>query len=245
MNKNNWKKIWGNRTIHSDSLNFLSDKEIFMKLKEANGFDVVDGVFTYEGFLKQYNELQKEIRDYEEKGKISIRSLFEVGCGSGANLYLCYKDGYTCGGIDYSKGLIESAKQVFLEEQSVELICGEAIELPVTTKYDVLLSNSVFAYFLNLEYATDVLNKMVEKSNHIIAIIDIHDKSKEEDYIEYRKRMTPDFEERYEGLPKLFYSKSFFEEFAYKRNLNVVFTKTNIEEYWNNDFVYNCYMFKK
>lgn len=54
-------------------------------------------------------------------------SLFEVGCGYGANLYLFYKDGIRVGGLDYSETLIDIMKGFLTKQALKEIICDEAI----------------------------------------------------------------------------------------------------------------------
>ncbi|MCR5495787.1 MAG: hypothetical protein K6F15_09135, partial [Treponema sp.] len=75
--------------------------------------------------------------------------------------------------------------------------------------------------------------------------IDIHDKDKEHDFKEYRIRTITNYSEKYKDLPKLFYSRSFFENFARKNALEIVFKESTVDGYWNNEFVFNCFMYKK
>ena len=93
--------------------------------------------------LEQYERTKEAL--FAGLGK-NIRecSVYEVGCGSGANLYLFEKDGMICGGADYSPNLIECAKKVLHTE---DIICAEANQIPREPRYDALLSNSVFSYF--------------------------------------------------------------------------------------------------
>lgn len=82
--------------------------------------------------------------------------------------------------------------------------------MSVEIKYDVILSNSVFSYFQDFAYAEEVLEKIFIKAKRSIAILDVHDAEKKEDFIAYRIKTTPNYEERYKDLPKLFYSQVFF-----------------------------------
>jgi len=167
--------------------------------------------------------------------------LFEVGCGSGVNLFLCEQDGIICGGIDYSEGLIKSAKKVLRTE---DLSCMEAIDLPVTPKYDVVVSMGVFGYFFSEMYAATVLEKMYQKANYLLAVVDIPDSEKEDSYLAYRRKTIPNYEERYKNLPKQFYTKEFFQMFAKKHNMKIEITSMKLDGYWNNDFVFNCFLYK-
>lgn len=166
---------------------------------------------------------------------------YEVGGGSGATLFLFEKDGIRCGEIDYSENLVEIARGVL---QTNDIECGEAIDLKIFPQYDAVLSNSVFSYFPSEEYALQVLEKMYLKARRSIGIIDVHDRDKEMEFIEYRKKMIENYEERYKGLHKLFYSREFFRNFAKNHNMKVVFKESNIPGYWNNEFIFNCYFTK-
>ncbi len=75
--------------------------------------------------------------------------------------------------------------------------------------YDAVFSNGVFHYFPNDKYALEVLEKMFQKANWAIGIADLRDKEKEEAYIAFRKKNIENYEERYNGLPCLFYSQNF------------------------------------
>lgn len=242
MNKNKWKELWNGRAVDIENHN-SDDRALILELKRSNGFDVV-GELSYEVIIKQYGQIKEML--FPQNRTVSNRnyekSVYEVGCGSGANLYLFEKDGYKCGGLDYSKSLIEGAGRVL---HSTDLICTEADRLLEEPLYDALLSNSVFSYFKDEEYAITVLEKMYKKARYSIGLVDIHDKKKEQDFIEYRKREVNDYEERYRDLPKLFYSKEFFQNFAKAHELEIIFTDSDLEGYWNNEFIFNCFMYKR
>ena len=66
-----------------------------------------------------------------------------------------------------------------------------------------------------------------------------------EEYFNYRRKHTPNYDELYKDLPKLFYAKDFFIEYAKKNNLEVKFDKHHIEGFWNEPFNFDCFMYKK
>lgn len=201
---------------------------------------VGDGL-TYESIIKQYQSIKENLSLTSNNVTVPITSVYEVGEGSGANLFLFEKDGIRCGGIDYSENLVKISKCVLCSE---DLECNEAINMNIYPKYDSILSNSVFSYFPDVEYALSVLEKMYLKAKRSIGIIDIHDKEKKADFIKYRKQHIEDYEEKYKELPKLFYSKDIFTNFAKTHNMSIKFESSKIDGYWNNDFVFNCYLFK-
>lgn len=213
--------------------------KMFLELKRAGGFDVV-GELTYDALYGQYLETKKNL--CIPNRNMEIKSVYEVGCGAGANLFLFEKENIRTGGIDYSEGLIGTAKQV-LDTDDIE--CGEAISLPVNPKYDSCLSNGVFHYFPDEEYALRVLEKMYEKAYYSIGILDIHDIEKKDAFIKYREKNVPNYHERYKNLPKLFYTRELFEKFAAAHDMDVVFKESNMKGYWNNQFVFHCYLYKR
>jgi hypothetical protein len=75
--------------------------------------------------------------------------------------------------------------------------------------YGFVVSHSVFHYFKDLDYAKDVLVKMIQKSNKKIAIFDINDKTKRNQYHQIRMANIDKKEckEKYKELEHLFYEK--------------------------------------
>lgn len=140
-----WHEVWEHRTENREILGSKDSKEIFMELKRINGWDSTGSMLEYDQFYDQYVQTKNELEFSPRSKDNVISSVFEVGCGCGANLYLFQNDGYHVGGMDYSAHLIEIAGGVLTD--SVELICKEAVSLPWDIKYDAVLSNSVFSYF--------------------------------------------------------------------------------------------------
>lgn len=235
---NRWKEIWENRNLNDNIISSNNIKDIFLESKRCNGFDVVNEGLTYEALFEQYKYIKRNLFDNCD----NTPSVFEVGCGSGANLFLFENEGFECGGIDYSSSQIESAKKIL---KSHELYCDEAKNLNTNKKYTAVLSNSVFSYFQDENYARSVLDKMLEKSTYSIGIIDIHDKEKEKEFIEYRRKTVKNYDEKYKDCKKLFYTKDFFIKYAKENNLKIVFKESQMENYWNNNFIFDCYMYKK
>ena len=242
MQKNKWYEVWERRIENKTILRSENPREVFMELKRINGWDSTSSMLEYEQFYDQYVQTKNELEFSPRSKSNVISSVFEVGCGSGANLYLFQNDGYHVGGIDYASHLIEIAGRVLAEPR--ELICEEAAGLSWDVKYDAVLSNSVFSYFDSYEYAEKVMEAMYNKTNQSIGIIDIHNIEKKEEFIQFRKSLCQNYEERYQDLPKFFYKKSFFLDFAEKYNMSIKFTRPDMKKYWNNEFVFNCFMRK-
>ena len=237
--KNKWQEIWEKRSANMADMDNNDYQAVFAELKRINGFDITDGGIPLNALLKQYEDTKKKLNLSQGQ------SVFEVGCGCGANLYMFLHDGIQVGGIDYSHALIEIMQEIMPKENLLECICDEAVHMPVDIKYDAILSNSVFSYFGDFTYAENVLQKMLAKAKYSIALLDVHDVDKKEEFIAYRIKNTENYKERYKDLPKLFYPRKFFEDFALKNHLQIEFYPSNVEGYWNNDFIYNVYMKKR
>lgn len=240
--ENDWKKIWNNRAkydfeIPEELAN--SPRDLFMYMKKLNGFDTGGGDIAPDALFTQLEQIEEKINRYQK-----CASLFEVGCGSGANLLMFSQKGMTVGGIDYSQQLIDFA-QKYLDKTLVrELVCDNALNMGTDEKYDAGLSNSVFSYFADYDYAEQVLEKMLEKCRRSIVLIDIHNLDKKDDFVAFRRQAVENYDELYKNLPKLFYPKSFFEDFAKKHGLKLEFYNSEVSGYWNNEFVYNICLYK-
>ena len=145
-----WKEIW-NRKQSVTGDKGKTEFEQFCVLKKANGFDVaVENEEVY--YRAFYNEWLAFFDKVRELIGMNIGSIFEIGCGSGVNLYLFQNrlGGGKCkvGGIDYSAAMIRSAKEI---TGSDDFLCCEADDISVNPKYDIVMSESVFQYFDSLE----------------------------------------------------------------------------------------------
>lgn len=103
--------------------------------------------------------------------------------------------------------MVKIAKYVLAPEKTLELICGEAINIPTQKKYDSIYSNSCFSYFPDNKYAETVLDKMLQKTKSSIGLIDVHDLSKKDAFIDFRRKNIENYDEKYKDLNNLFYSK--------------------------------------
>lgn len=212
-----------------------------MELKRADGFDVVEGGISYASFLEQYHGMRRRLSLHLPEGA-EIQSVFEVGCGSGANLFLLEQDGIACGGIDYSVSLLACARQIV---RAADIRCDEACELPVEPTYDAVISVSVFGYFSGERYAETVLEKMCSKARFSVGVLEVADMEKQQAYTAYRRQLIPNYDERYKDLPRQFYSKEFFQSFARNHDMNLEMIPTDMKGYWNSRFYFDCYLYKR
>jgi 2-polyprenyl-3-methyl-5-hydroxy-6-metoxy-1,4-benzoquinol methylase len=144
-----WNKIWESRAEEIKKLTLP-------ELLAANGYDNERSIITPTTLVSAQNRYW----DYGMSLSISD-TVYEVGCGSGAFLWFLYDSGIKIGGIDLSSSLIDLAKTNL---PNCDFVVGNATDLNTTKKYSHVISFSVFFYFPNYEYATIVLDRMVEKS---------------------------------------------------------------------------------
>ncbi len=240
--ENDWKRIWNNRKKYSSEIPpelASSPNGLFVYMKRLNGCDSGGGNVSEDALLAQFDQIDQKVNLHRK-----CESLFEVGCGSGANLLMFSQKGMEVGGIDYSKQLIDFAEKYLDKTHVRELVCDEAINMGTDVKYDAGLSNGVFSYFTNYDYAEAVLEKINDKCRYSIVLADINNLDKKEDFIAFRKKAVENYDELYKNLPKLFYPRSFFEDFAKKHGLTIEFYKSEVSGYWNNDFTYNVCLYR-
>ncbi len=236
---NNWKRIWNSKSVETNQIE-QSEFEEFCKLKLANGFDVA--VDNKEAYYRAFYTAWLEFYDKAISivGK-DINGVYEVGCGSGVNLYMFKNRIQTrYGGLDYSEALISNIRDLLSDG---DFISCDADRMSITPKYDIVMSESVFQYFDNHEYAEKVLRNMIEKSTKLVYLGEIHDAKYEDELMEYRRKTISDYENRYRGLKKLFYSKEWIENIAEEYGKKVEYTGVLNPEYINGKYLFNCYIY--
>jgi len=233
--ENEWKVIWNNR--NSNSVN-LSDR-------------IIDS-----GFDSKYGGISPTIwQDYVDgvAKKLAVNkndSIFEIGCGCGAFLMALKKHTARVNGIDYSESLL---KHCFELNPSGFFSVMEANEIGKNNqerKYDVIISNSVFQYFPNLEYTNSVLSGIdkILNTNGRFALLDINDEEKKASYHLTRAKefgSIKKYNEMYKSTPHLFYSKSYFINWAKRKNYKIEISDQTIKEYINAKFRYNVFLWKE
>ena len=224
-----WKEIWNK----DERIN----KIILESLIRADGFDTGAGSFSVDDWLIYTKEFYNKLNIKENK------SIYDIGCGSGAFVYPLHLDANKVGGVDYSMSLIKLANTIM---PNCDFIHKEAVEINIDETYDVVLSHSVFHYFKDLNYAKNVIEKMVLKSKDKIAIFDINDKSKEDKYHKTRiGNMTQEkYNLKYKGLEHMFYSKEWFENIAKELNLKIDIFDQSFQNYTNSELRFNVIMEK-
>lgn len=231
----NWREIWGRRSAA------LSGKEDFaslvLELKRANGFDVTgDNSVGFDAWIRHMRVLLQHMEGTE--------SLYEVGCGSGANLMMARYLGVSrLGGCDYSDSLARTAREV---TGSRDIVCCDAEVFPESPQYDAVILDSVSQYFPSLPYAESVLKRMLCKAGKYLAVLDVFDAARKAEWIAHRRAVIPDYDQRYGRLDqdKLFIHQDWLRSFSHENGLEVTLYGTDIEGYWNGNYTFNA-IFRK
>ncbi len=230
-----WKTIWekkGQVTIDDIDLK---------KLIAIDGFDTGAGELSVAGWLAFVEEIKIRLRLKEEQ------NILEVGCGAGAFLLPLYNSGMSVYGIDYSHSSVQLCTKIF---DSGIFKVSEANKIPFGNNFfDTVVSNSVFQYFRDLEYAEDVVSEIVRvlKKSGRVALLDINDAAKKEQCLSIRKKKIGDdeYDRLYKGLRHQFYHKEWFEKIANNLCLKCEIKEQNINGYFNSKFRYNVFLEKE
>lgn len=235
-----WKEIWNkDKEFTFSEMEEKDEFTVYRELKKLDGFDV--SVEDAEAYYRRFYDATIAVWNHVRE-TTGVCSAYEVGCGSGANLYLLQNRGMKVGGIDYSSFLADIARQVVEDRGSIRT--DEAIMLNVEEKYDIVFSDSVFAYFPDEAYGLKVLEKMYEKASKVVMLQEVFDKSMQQECEAYRRKRFADYEERYRGLDKIFYDKEMFSRFAEARHCRIEFSGVDNEYYWNSKYLFNCCIYK-
>jgi 2-polyprenyl-3-methyl-5-hydroxy-6-metoxy-1,4-benzoquinol methylase len=223
---NNWKDIWDNRS-YDKNLSTLQ------ALIVADGFDSDFGSFTQDDWLNYINDVSTILNIVGKK-----TSIYDVGCGSGAFLYPFYQTGHRVGGLDYSDKLLNIAMMHMLNSN---FDLGEAIAMDTNSKYDIVVSNSVFHYFPTKDYAKIVVEKMLKKAKQKVAILDLNDNTKKGIAESLRQGIMGEEEylKKYGDLNQLYYDKKWFKAIAVQNGYKIKIWDQKIDNYLNSSYRFN------
>jgi len=214
---NNWKKIW----------QYRAKKYADQSAAVIDGFDSGRGKISEESL----DYLIKEIRTLLALKKED--KLLEVGCGAGMLLEKLNLSHMT--GVDYSSAMIAEVKK---RVPKANFYVAEACNLPFQKPlFNKILAWSVFEYFPSLNYAKKVLSEILRclKRPGIIFIGDIPDLAKYKE-AERLKKTHPHQRKNFKrdkNLRHLYYSRSFFINFAKGHGLKYSFPKFIVPGYAN------------
>jgi SAM-dependent methyltransferase len=228
IDTNKWADIWERRVQEPKKLTHL-------ELLKANGYDNARSTL-YPWNLGEAQEYYWSLIKLSEG-----ESVYEVGCGSGAFLYQLYQKRRPVGGLDLSKNLIELAE---INLPGSNWTHGDAMNLDTVEKWDHVVSFGLFFYFPSLEYAEQIILKMLEKANRTVCLYELPDLDRKEECEAMRRETTPNYDEDYKDLQHLYFSKQWFCDFARRHKLHLTVFDQCIPNYENGKYRF-CVIFNK
>ena len=201
-----WKEVWNRRTAPEGA---ELDLSALIRL---------DGCDTGAGLVAADDWRSYAINIATRLGLQNGNSLFDVGCGSGAFLYAVREQfSIKVGGIDYAAGLIAAAKRVMPDG---DFAVGDALAMNPNPAFDYVVSAGVFHYF-EINFAEQLIDLMIRKSKHAIAILEVPDlRTKNDSEMLRRNALSQaEYEKKYKGLEHTYYSREWFVSQAVSRGL--------------------------
>lgn len=190
-----WRDVWESRRLQPGRGTPLA------QLMAADGLD------TGFGDVAEADWVAYVRRTADHLGVTPATSVFEVGCGAGAFLYELHRQGCPVGGVDRSATLVGYARAA-LPGGRFEV--ADAAEVDATEPVDVVLSSGVFMYFPSLDYAREVIERMVAKATRAVAVLDVPDAAMRAEALAHRIATVGGeaaYRERYDGLDHLYYDR--------------------------------------
>jgi len=190
-----WDAIWEARELPPEQPSTLG------YLLAADGFDSGFAQLDEAAWSAGVDRLRARL------GLAPGMSVFEVGCGAGAFLYVLAQRGFSVAGIDRSATLVAKAAEV-MPHGSFGI--ADAAAFAVRPQVDAVISFGVFLYFRSERYAELVLERMCVKAKGVVAVLDVPDRAKRAEAIAHRQRLAggPEaYAERYSGLEHLYYDR--------------------------------------
>jgi len=197
MSHENWHPIWNKRGVTDAS------KLSIEALIRLDGYDTGAAEIAIEDWLFYAKSLAERI------GIQDGQSVFEVGCGAGAFLAaLRAARKVDVGGIDYSSGLVENARQAL---PNGDFFVGDAELLAHEPAVDFVIANGVFHYF-PLPKAQAILKRMLNKAGTAVAVLDIPDCKTQAECEAVRRAALPEaeYERKYARLEHTYFDRDWF-----------------------------------
>ncbi|MCX2574028.1 class I SAM-dependent methyltransferase [Pedobacter sandarakinus] len=228
--KQTWNEIWSKRQFLQEE-----GETTLESLIRMDGFDTPLGKLSEQDFRNYASHVIKTL------DLTPNETVFEIGCGSGAFIYILYENGFDVSGIDFALPLIEIAKQK-MPACAAKLQWCEAIDLKEINA-DVIIANHVFHYFPNLEYVSAVLGTILKSGGRVLitAMADITFKTESE---AFRRGMltAQEYEKKYDGLDILYFSKPWILNEVQKLapNRKVYFLPHKMPKFSQNEYRFDC-----
>lgn len=228
--KNKWQEVWSKRQFVQEQ-----SETILESLIKMDGFDTPLGKMTELDWRDYVNNCIKNLDLTVDE------TVFEIGCGCGAFVYVLCEKGFRVGGIDFSPPLIEIAKKSMPNSSASFQVC-DAIDLE-EIKSDCIIANHVFHYFPSYEYVSAVLETVTKSESKVLitALPDIIFK-KESEAFRMGALTDQEYKEKYDGLDILYFSKSWilYEVHRLSPKRKVFFLPHSMPKFPQNKFRFDC-----
>ena len=230
-----WQNIWSGKRAEIDENDIGNQEKVFLALKKASGYDLGPNM-TFQAFVDEYNRM-KELLNFKDNSE----NVYEVGAGPGGNLFLFQREGIEAAGCDYAPSLVESGTRLGVKNLHV----ASADDFPILPQYDFVIAGGVFGYLREEKTAIKTLDRMLEKAKKSICVKRVLNKEKEEELVAKRRATEPDYDKKYKDLSKLYLTKGLFEDYAKNNGLECYIEDTKLEGYWNNEYTFDVYLYKR
>lgn len=203
-----------------------------MELVALSGYDSRTSALDLAEFDRQRDHI------VASTGITEVDTVYEVGCGAGALLHCLEPLCAGVGGSDYAPALVDVARAGV---HSGDLHVLDAIDLNPRPRYDVVVSNGVFIYFPDPEYARNVLELMVAKARRAVGIFDVNDLATREQH--QAERRVGYGEAAVSGpLQQLYLDRTFFSSAAGDLGMSCVIRDSVMTGSINGRYRYNVVM---
>lgn len=123
--------------------------------------DYYDSLYQDKDYLKECNYIDKIINKFSRR---KIRTILDLGCGTGSHDIILQKKGYQLTGVDLSQNMLRiSKKKAIQADLKINFIKGDIRSVNLKTKYDAVISLfAVMGYQItnsNFEKALLTVNK--------------------------------------------------------------------------------------
>ena len=162
LGKNDWRQVWSSRSPAEVNGSVLAG------LLESDGYD------SPRARMAEADWRAHIVGWAGLLGLTPASSVFEVGCGAGAALYVLASMGMHVSGIDLAPSLVERAAKSI---PAGDFAVGDALDVPAEPQVNACLAVGVFLYFPSLDYAAEVVSRMATKSRRAVAVLDLPDQA--------------------------------------------------------------------
>jgi len=133
-------------------------------MKVFNNYaDYYDTIYQDKNYNEECNFLEKIFNRYS---KIDVKSILDLGCGTGGHSLILAKRGYSVTGVDISKKMLEIAKKKAKHNNlTIEFVQRDIRKLDLRRKFDVVIS--MFAVISYQTTNKDLIDTFNSVSRHL------------------------------------------------------------------------------